>query len=52
MADSKKTTWDFQLVPQFSKKKIPWKSVNIYDVAKMGWNFAVYPGLQQKSKCV
>ena len=29
----------------------PWKSVNIYNVARMGRNFYDYPGLQQKSKC-
>ena len=28
----------------------PWKPVNIYNVARMGRNFADYPGLQQKSK--
>ena len=40
----------------FFKNKIffassPWKSVNIYNAARMDRNFDVYPGLQQKSKC-
>ena len=28
-----------------------WKSVNIYNVTRMGGNFDDYPVLQQKSKC-
>ena len=28
-----------------------WKSVDIYNVARMGRKFDDYPGLQQKNKC-